>query len=81
MGALTLHLGARDADLAALGAGQAHDKAQRRRLAHAIAADQADHFARSHLKIDPGQHLAVTVRGFQATDFEERFHDSCSSPR
>jgi len=58
---------------------QAHDRAYRRRLAHAVAAEQARRFAGADCQVEAEQHLAVAVARLEAGDFEQRRH--ASSPR
>ena len=55
-----------DANLAACRAQQAHDGADRRRLAHAVAAHEGEHFALMDGERDAEQHLALPVSGFHA---------------
>ena len=57
----------------------AHDRAHRRRLAHAVAPEQRHDLARAHRERDAEQHLAAPVGGLEALDFER--HAGTSSPR
>ena len=50
----------------------AHDRAQGRRLAGPVAAEQRDRLALADVEIDAVQHLALAVPGLQVADFESR---------
>ena len=62
----------------ALGAQNAHHRGERRGLAHAVAPEQCHDLARADRQIDPEQHPAVAVAGFETLDFE---HHESASPR
>ena len=56
---------AAESDRAALRAQDAHDRRQCRRFAHAIAAEQGHDFAGPDSELDPEQHSAVAIAGFE----------------
>ena len=63
---------------------QAGDRAQRRRLAGAVRADERDDLALVHVEVDAVQRRDVAVRDFEVADAEERGHTpaaSAGSPR
>ena len=64
------HIDAVDHDLAAGRRQQAHDRAQQRRLAHAVVADDADGFALVELQRHAAQHRHFPVAGMQVGDLE-----------
>src|SRR3989454_5686901 len=61
-------------DAAAAKRQQPGDRAQRRRLAGAVAADEGDHFARVHLQRDLAHGHEVAVPGLDAIEAEQRGH-------
>jgi hypothetical protein len=65
-------------DLARAMRQQAHDGPHGRGLAHAVAAEQRDHFGRAHHEVHPEQHLAGAIRRFEPA---HREHQRSSSPR
>ena len=84
------HFLAGEADRACAGRRHAHDGADGRGLAHAVAAHQGDHLARLDLQRQAEQHLAEAVAGLDAVDFEQGFSHfafqpwlvtACCSPR
>ena len=56
------------ADRAGALADDAHDRLQRRGLAGAVAAEQRDHLAGSHLEVDAVQDVRLAVPGLQILD-------------
>jgi len=61
-----------EGDAAAAAIEQPHHRFQRRRLAGAVAADQADDLATIHLERDALQDVARAVPGVQIVDAEHR---------
>ena len=51
---------------------QAADGAHQRRLAHAVAAEQGDHFAAADAQVDAVQHLAAGVARVDGAHVEQR---------
>jgi hypothetical protein len=60
---------------------EAEDGADRRRLAHAVAAEQRHDLARADREVDPEEHLARAIGGLEPADVEQRAHAASSSPR
>ena len=58
--------------MAGVCADEAHDRAQRRGLAGAVAADEADHLAGLDRQADAAQHLHRLQLDAQGVDGEER---------
>ena len=63
-------LAAVDLDRAFARVGQSQDRAQSRRTARAVAAEQGYDFAMVHEKIDAMQDVRLAVPGLQAGDFQ-----------
>jgi hypothetical protein len=63
-----------EADRPALDRLQAADRAQRGRLAHAVAAEQGCRFALGQRQIEPEQDLARAIGDFQSADLEQGAH-------
>ena len=59
---------------------QPHEGADRGGLAHAVAAHQAHHLARTDGEVDAEQHLRLAVAGLQPRDVEQR-RAHAASPR
>jgi len=65
VGPLALDALAAETDDSASRRGEAHDRAHRRRLSHAVAPEQRRHFACADREIEAEQHLARSVGGFR----------------
>ena len=63
---------------AAGGADMAGERAQQRRLAHAVVPEHTDEFAASHGEIDPHEDRNTAVAGLQSGDLEHRWQLPCS---
>ncbi len=61
-----------EGDRSALRRQQPHDRLDRGRLAHTVAAHQGHHFARPDGQINPEQHLAGAVEGLDVAEFQHR---------
>lgn len=68
-----------EADFTSALAHDPHDRAQRRCLADAVAAEQRDHFALADGHVDAVQDVAFAVPGVKAGHLEKRFHLEASS--
>ena len=62
---------------ASAGRQQAHDRAQGRGFAHAVASHQGDDLAGADFEVDPEEHLAGAVARFELLNFQHQPH----SPR
>ena len=78
VGGQPMNRAALEADRAGLRRREAHDRADRRGLAHAVAAEQGYHLSRADREAHPEQDLAHAVRGLDRIDGE---HQAWSSPR
>ena len=65
---------AHEANAAGLDRLQPANRAQGRRLAHAVASKQGRGFALGHRQIDPEQHLTGAVSNLETGNFKQRTH-------
>src|SRR5256886_8952611 len=81
VGAPSLDALAAETDDSASRRGEPHDRADRRRLSHAVAPEQRRHLARADREVEAEQHLARAVSGFESFHLQQRAHAVASSPR
>ena len=69
-----------EADAAAMRRRHAHDRADGRGLAHAVAPEQGHHLAAANLEVDPEQDLALAVAGLEPLNGQHGGHQRGRHP-